>query len=63
MQHRDARVWAKFHKLLSLQLHDGDEKLAEERPAVNLHGSIAAHKKVFEQAVEAIDKQDIGELP
>lgn len=64
MNHRDERVWAKFHELLSLELHDNSEKLAKERPAMNLHGSIASHKKVFERAVDAIDKQDrIGELP
>lgn len=55
---RDERIWAKFHELLSLDLHDGNVKAAKERPAQNLHGSIASHKKVFERAVTIIDTED-----
>lgn len=58
MNNRDERIWAKFHELLSLDLHDGDVKLAKERPAQNVHGSILSHKKVFERAVTAIDEAD-----
>lgn len=60
MNGRDARIWAKFVELLSLELHDGDEQLAKERPAVNLYGSITAHKKVFKQACDIIYQEDVG---
>ena len=53
---REEKIWNKFHELLSLDLHDGNAKLAKERPAQNLHGSISSHKKVFERAVAAVDE-------
>lgn len=62
MHERDERIWTKFHELLSLDLHDGDKKLAAESPAKNLHGSIAWHKKVFERAVAAVDAEDLANL-
>lgn len=52
------RIWAKFVDLLSLNLHDGDKEKAEERPATNFLGSIKWHKKVFDQAVAAVEEED-----
>ena len=59
---RDDRIWAKFQDLLSLDLHDGNAKLAKERPATNLFGSIKSHKKVFDRAVAAVDAEDLANL-
>lgn len=51
------KIWNKFVDLLSLNLHDGDSQKAEERPATNVLGSIKWHKKVFDQAVAALEKE------
>lgn len=56
------KVWAKFAELLSLNLHEGDKEKAEERPATNLLGSINWHKKVFDQAVAAVDEEVKADL-
>lgn len=49
------KVWERFIWLLSLELHDGNERSAKERPQKVFLGSIATHKKVFDQAVKDIE--------
>lgn len=54
------RLWTRFVELLSLDLHDGDGKLASERPCKNVHGSIASYKKFFDQAVADLHAADLA---
>lgn len=49
------KVWERFMWLLTLQLHDGNECSAKERPQKVLLGSVASHKKVFDQAVKDVE--------
>ena len=48
------KIWLRFIELLSLDLHDGDERLAKARPIKVLLGSVESHKKFFDQAIKEV---------